>query len=164
VSTWRVPIGVAGVVDNSAHALTISREYPHALNVVWEACTMPEALAQWFGPEHAPATSFIAEVMSGGRWRACLRGGDPEAPLYVSGRYLVIDPPTRLVYSFRWEGDNHEDGMGVDTEVTMTFEALSALRTRVTLRQVGLVSEASRQGHQQGWESCLLRLGKYLAE
>jgi uncharacterized protein YndB with AHSA1/START domain len=152
------------VDDSSTHVLTISREYPHALDEVWRACTVPEALVQWFGPEHAPATSFIAQVISGGRWRACLRSGEPEAPLYVSGRYLVIDPPTHLVFSFRWEGDHHEDGMGVDTEVTMTFEALSARRTRVTLRQIGLVSKASRQGHERGWASCLLRLGKYLAE
>ena len=163
MSTWRARIAVTSVDGNAPHVLTISREYPHALRVVWEACTKPEALAHWFGPEHAPATSFVADVRPGGEWRACLHVGDSQPPLYVSGRYLAIDPRARLVYSFRWEGDNHEDGPGTDTEVTMTFEALSVRRTRVTLRQVGLRSMLSQQGHEQGWESCLLRLERHLS-
>lgn len=162
LSIWGARIEGVSVDDDSTHALTISREYTCALDVVWEACTNPKALARWFGPEHAPANSFVADVRPGGKWRACLRVGDAQAPLYVSGRYLAIDPQSRLVYSFRWEGDNHEDGPGVDTEVTMAFEALSVRRTRVTIRQVGLGSTQSRQGHQQGWEGCLLRLEKYL--
>jgi uncharacterized protein YndB with AHSA1/START domain len=162
MTIWRAQVEVASVDDNSTHVLTISREYPHPLGVVWEACTKPEALARWFGPEHAPATSFVADVRPGGQWRACLHVGESRAPLYVSGRYLAIDPRARLVYSFRWEGANHEDGPGTDTEVTMTFEALSVRRTRITLRQVGLRSTPSQRGHEQGWESCLLRLESYL--
>src|SRR5579859_514755 len=103
------------MIGGLAHELTVVREYPHTRSTVWDACTKPEVLAQWFGPEHAPAISFVADVRRGGFWRACLQAGSGRAPMYVSGTYLAIDPPTRLVYSFRWEGDNHEDGAGVDT-------------------------------------------------
>ena len=148
--------------ESSRHVLTLVREYPHSREDVWEACITSEAMAQWFGPERAPATSFDADVRPMGRWRACLQVGEGKEPLYVSGYYISIHPPRRLVYSFRWEGSNHEDGPGVDTEVTMTFEALSAQRTRVTLHQTGLNSTKSTQGHQEGWESCMSRLGSWL--
>jgi uncharacterized protein YndB with AHSA1/START domain len=142
--------------------LSVVREYPYPIDVVWEACTSTQALVHWFGREHAPAISFVADIRPGGAWRACLTRGETVRPLYVSGHYLEIDPPNVLVFTFRCEGDHHEDGPGVETEVTMELEALAAHRTRLTIGQIGLRSAESVGGHQHGWESCMDRLGAWL--
>ena len=150
--------------DESAKGsmLRIEREFAYTCNMLWRAWTDPELLLLWFGPEHAPAREVVADFRPGGRWRACLDDHETGFPLYVSGRFEEIDPEVRLVFSFRWEGDTHEDGPGVDTLVTVDFVSLTADRTRIVLTQVGLVSEDSADGHARGWSSCLDGLEKSL--
>ena len=138
--------------------LRIERDFAHSISKLWQAWIDPDRLLLWFGPEHAPARDIIADVRKGGDWRACLENDETGSRLYVSGRYEEIIPEKRLVFSFRWEGDTHEDGAGVDTLVTVEFIALAAGRSRLVLTQVGFVSQDSADGHARGWSSCLDRL------
>ncbi len=142
--------------------LRIVHDFAYPLDAVWSAWTTPAAMLEWFGPEHAPALSYTADFAIDGLWRASLRSSDPNNPLWASGRYRVIEPKARLAFTFRWEGDNHEDGPGVETLVTLSFRKLGPRQTRLELLQENLVSAASAEGHEGGWSSSFSRLAKFL--
>lgn len=142
--------------------LRITREFRYPHDRLWSAWTDPARLMRWFGPEHDPASDVAADVRPGGSWRACLTNRDTGRALHVSGVYEEVVPKTRLTFSFRWEGDNHEDGPGVDTLVTVEFIQLAIDRTMLVLTQTGLASVRSADGHTEGWTSCLDRLERAL--
>ncbi|WP_336485915.1 SRPBCC family protein [Methylobacterium nigriterrae] len=141
--------------------LVVEREFAAAPERVWQAWARPEEMVRWLGPVEWPATRVEAVLQVGGAWRACLTARDGSDELWQSGRYLDVDPPHLLRFTFRWEGTNHEDGPGVETIVTVRFERLAGGRTRLTLTQEGLASERSAGGHAYGWSSTLDRLEEY---
>lgn len=147
----------------NAAALTIVREFAAARERVWQAFTDPAAIVRWLGPVDWPASEVQADVREGGAWRACLRAVGRDECLWQSGRYVTIEAPRRLCFTFAWEGDNHEDGLGPQTMVTVVLEEMEAARTRMTFTQAGLSSEQSAGGHTRGWNSCFDRLVQHLA-
>jgi uncharacterized protein YndB with AHSA1/START domain len=142
--------------------LVIAREFAAAPERVWQAWANPEEMVRWLGPVEWQATQVEAVLQVGGAWRACLTARDGSDVLWQSGRYLAVEPPHLLRFTFRWEGKNHEDGPGVETIVTVRFEPLAGGRTRLTLIQEGLASEASARGHAHGWGSTFDRLAQVL--
>jgi uncharacterized protein YndB with AHSA1/START domain len=68
----------------------------------------------------------------------------------VTGRYLVIEPPRRLVYTWRWEGV-HDEG---ESEVTVEFHDVDGA-TEVIVSHAMLPSDVSRRNHANGWTGCL---------
>jgi uncharacterized protein YndB with AHSA1/START domain len=66
---------------------------------VWYALTDPAAVNGWFWPHLDPSTEIDARV--GGSYRFA----GPAALIAVKGRYLEVDPPTRLVFTWQWDGD-----------------------------------------------------------
>jgi uncharacterized protein YndB with AHSA1/START domain len=153
---------VANDAEIVGSTLRIVRDFECSRERLWSAWMEPAALIEWFGPEHDPASEFSADVRVGGSWRACLRSTTNGRCLWVSGQYREIVPQERLVFTFRWEGSDHEDGPGVETVVTLTFLPQAAELTRLVLCQEGLASNASAAGHADGWLSCLVRLKSYL--
>ena len=62
-------------------------------------------MAAWFGPPDVSVKSCELDVREGGLWR--LSGGRQGQPLQaVSGKYLEVTPPERLVFTWGW----HEGG------------------------------------------------------
>jgi len=124
---------------------------------VFAALTVPEEVMRWWGSEDTyRTTSWEGELRVGGRWRAAGRGKD-EQEFWVEGEYLELDPPRKLVQSWKpgWDGGN----------VTTVIYRLDALdgATRVTVRHEGFAGRAQAcESHRQGWERVLAWLGAYL--
>jgi uncharacterized protein YndB with AHSA1/START domain len=140
--------------------LSITRTFRAPPEKLWRAWTDPALMLRWFGPIHAPAFEYASDLRVGGKWSAALN--ESGKILRVSGEYLAIEPPEVLRFSFKWEGDNHEDGPGVDTIVDVRISA-SADGALMLLTQEGLVSTQSREGHEGGWTSALGRLADLLS-
>jgi uncharacterized protein YndB with AHSA1/START domain len=124
----------------ATHEVTIAAP----ATVVWELLTTAEGLVRWVGPEAA------AEPEPGGR----LRWMHPNGATVV-GRFVELDPPRRLVFTYGWE-----DGrMGVPPESTTVEIELSEAEGVTTLRLVhrGLPPEAV-EPHEHGWQYFLGRL------
>jgi len=78
---------------------------------------------------------------------------------YVTGTYIEISRPDRLVYTWAWE----EDGVvGQATEVTIELSA-NGDKTDLVLTHRGFESEDSMNGHKMGWDSSFESLDKLLA-
>jgi uncharacterized protein YndB with AHSA1/START domain len=119
-------------------------------------------LVAWLGPPEWPAVSAEQDLRPGGAWRACLRSTMEDRLLWQSGVYREVAPPERLVFSFKWESDDHEDGAPVETLVTVLLTELSDGRTQMDFTQQGLKSEQSLTGHRHGWTGTFDRLEQWL--
>ncbi len=117
---------------------------------VFAALTDPKELVQWWGsPELYQTTGWEADLRVGGKWKSVGRGADGQ-PFSVEGEYVEIDPPHRLVHTWRapWDG-------GHLTTVHYRLEATKT-GTRVTVRHEGFAGRPdSCSGHADGWQRVL---------
>lgn len=121
---------------------------------VWQAWTAPEALARWWWPERF-RTTYEVDLRVGGAYRFRTADLSDLGVLGISGTFLEIEPPRRLVYTWRWEHD-----AGQQTEVTVEFlDRGGSTELRVTHR--GFADEQDRENHVRGWNDCLDRLVAY---
>jgi uncharacterized protein YndB with AHSA1/START domain len=118
---------------------------------VWRALTDPAALAAWFWPERF-ATVAEVDLRVGGRYRI----DGPGVGMAVAGEYVAVEPPSRLVFTWRWDGEADE------TTVTVEL-APDGTGTEITIVHAGFVDDAGRDNHAKGWSDCLDRLPAWLA-
>jgi uncharacterized protein YndB with AHSA1/START domain len=124
---------------------------PELLFALW---TEPAQLLRWWAPEGYETSVHALDTRPGGRWRTTLhRSGSPA--LALSGVYRIVEPPTRLAFSWAWEDDS--GARGHETEVMVTFEATPG-GTRLVLLQQRFESRQARDGHTAGWSACFDRL------
>jgi uncharacterized protein YndB with AHSA1/START domain len=131
--------------------LEISRTLAAPVDAVWRALTEPGALAAWFWPDRF-ATTVEVDLRVGGRYRI----DGPGAGMAVTGEYVAVDEPARLVSTWRWDGEPDE------TLVTSTLTAVGAATELVVVHE-RFTDDAVRDRHAQGWSDCLGRLPDWLA-
>ena len=132
-------------------ALEIRRTFPASRERVFRAWTRPEELNRWSAPRDAVATTEV-DLRVGGRYRIVMRG--PDGRTYsVGGVYREVDPPSRLVYTWKWEGTPD----AVDSVVTVEFLERGR-STEVVLRHAGLTDDGDRSRHEDGWNACFDKL------
>jgi glutathione S-transferase len=138
--------------EQSELTLEVRRTFAAPRQRVFDAWTRAEELRRWFAP--GPLTTAVAEVdlRVGGRYRVTMRGPDG-AEHTVTGVYRAIEPPKRLVYSWRWE-DKPSAG---ESTVTVEFHERGR-STEVVLRHEGLPSAKEIAEHEHGWNGCLEKL------
>jgi uncharacterized protein YndB with AHSA1/START domain len=130
--------------------VTVSREIGAPAEVLFDAWLEPRSLGGWLRPSVISETRAEVDAQVGGEFRIVMvRGG---AEVLHSGRYLEIDRPRRLVFSWRSPATG-----GRDSIVTVTFQE-RADSTLVEICQVGLADGAARADHHQGWSDILREL------
>jgi uncharacterized protein YndB with AHSA1/START domain len=113
---------------------------------VFRALTSDEITKWWGSPDMYQTTGYTADLRVGGAWKATGVGSDG-SPFAVEGEFLEIDPPHRLVQTWKpgW------DPIGATT-LTYHLAAIST-GTRVTLRHTGFGANRESCGHHAfGWE------------
>jgi len=133
--------------------LRIDRTLPVPPERVWRALTDPVALAAWFWPAHFHTTAAV-DARPGGRFRIDGPGG-PGGGIGVTGEYAVVESPSRLVFTWRWDG---EDGQ---TLVTIELSGVEG-GTALTLTHERFASDPDRDNHYIGWSDCLARLPAFV--
>jgi uncharacterized protein YndB with AHSA1/START domain len=132
------------------YSLTVSREIAAPADVLFDAWLEPASLGTWLRPSVISETRAEVDARVGGGFRIVMvRDG---AELLHSGRYLEIDRPRRLVFSWNSPATGHRDSI-----VTVTFQERSG-STLVEIHQVGLPDEEARAGHHEGWSDGLREL------
>jgi uncharacterized protein YndB with AHSA1/START domain len=144
-------------------ALRVQRTFDAPRALVWRAWSRPEVLLLWMGPVEWPAFEVMSNFRVGGQWRIGLKSPETGETLWQGGVYREIVEPERLVFTFKWEGDNHEDGAPVDTLVTVELQEAADGRTDMSFTHEGLKDERSLTNHAYGWGSTVDRLEAWLA-
>ena len=134
-----------------AVALEVRRTLPATRDRVFRAWTRPEELNRWSAPGEAVPTTEV-DLRVGGRYRIVMRGPDGITHT-VGGVYRVIEPPSRLVYTWKWEGNPS----AVESVVTVEFHERGEF-TEVIVRHEGLADAEDRNRHEHGWVGCLDKL------
>jgi len=138
----------------SPTSLVVSRIYPASQERVFKAWTDANQLGQWFAPSDDYTTQATVDLRVGHEYRIAIthKGGNVHA---VVGTYHLIDPPRKLVYTWRWEG------APADTLVTIEFTPKGD-STEVTITHDRFADLETRNKHSEGWTGCLERLGRKL--
>jgi uncharacterized protein YndB with AHSA1/START domain len=139
----------------SPSSLVISRTYPASVERVFKAWTDANQLGQWFAPTDDYTTKANVDLRIGREYRIAIthKGGNVHT---IVGTYHLIEPPRKLVYTWRWD-----NGPAADTLVTVDF-APDGEATKVTITHEQFVSTEDRDKHNEGWNGCLNRLQRTL--
>jgi len=133
--------------------LEITRRLSAPPPVVFRACTEPEELAKWWGPEGFTTASVELDLRVGGSYRIAMQPPDGEL-FHLTGQFTQIDPRERLAYTFRWEPADPDD---LENLVTLTFRDAHGA-TEVLLDHGPFATEERRALHDDGWSESLERL------
>jgi uncharacterized protein YndB with AHSA1/START domain len=137
------------IVERTSNCeLVVTRTFNAPARIVFDAWTKPELLKRWWAPKSFGVSLFECEqgLRVGGAYRFAF-GRDPRNPEVFSGRYLEVNPSSRLVLTQRYERMAHVG----DVVVTADFEE-SQGRTRLTLRQLFPSKEALEGALMSGME------------
>jgi uncharacterized protein YndB with AHSA1/START domain len=143
-------------VEQPEVATVVEREIRIAARpeTVFEFFVDPEKMQQWKGRK------ADLDPRPGGMYRV-----EINEQAVARGEYLEIDAPSRVVFTWGWEGQETGDGehavppgsSRVEVDLTPDGEG-----TLVRLRHLDL-PEQSREIHGQGWDLYLGRLAKVAA-
>lgn len=131
------------------------------LALAWAMWTEPRHLQRWLlGPEGWTMPLCEMDLRPGGAWRWGWRKGDGET-MEMTGEFLEVEPPHRLVTTERWGGD------WAETVNTFTFEETAPGHTTMTVL-MRWPTKADRDralgtGMADGTDTSYDRLDAYLA-
>jgi uncharacterized protein YndB with AHSA1/START domain len=151
----RLPRAVADVAEGTIFAAV---DIGAPVERVFAALTVPGEIVKWWGsPDTYRTTEWVADLRPGGRWRAAGQSVDGK-PFSVEGEFLEVDPPRRLVQTWKpdWDG-------GHVTTITYRLDPIEG-GTRLTMRHEGFAGRAeSCEGHSEGWQRVLGWLSAHAA-
>jgi uncharacterized protein YndB with AHSA1/START domain len=138
--------------------LVVTRIVNAPRRLVFQAWTVPEQVARWWGPQGFVTTHCDMDIRPGGAFRLCMRSPDG-TDYWKRGVYREIVAPERIVFTFAWE--DAEGKPGHELLTTVTFADAGA-GTRLTLHQARFETVERCQDHRTGWTSCLERFAEYM--
>jgi uncharacterized protein YndB with AHSA1/START domain len=146
--------------QNMNTTLQITRVIKAPRERVYAAWTDPSQLRQWFGPETTQTKELIADPRVGGEFRWSLINCDGEE-MTVAGEFRELTPDRKIVFTWQWQDDELWDNQ---TSVVTVELADREGGTEVCLTHEQLPSEQSRDNHEEGWTSLLVKLENYCAK
>ena len=110
----------------SEREITLTREFDAPRELLFEAFSKPEHVAQWWGQKGSTLVACDMDFRPGGAWRFVERAADGNEYGF-RGQIREIVPPERIVQTFEFEGMP-----GHISVETMVLEDLGG-RTRLTV-------------------------------
>ncbi len=151
-------MGSPGYSREEEEVLVLERVYEASAQRIFAAWTDPQQVALWWGPPGSAVQVVELDCRRGGRYRFGITY--PDRPrFFISGSYEAVEPPHRLVFSWRWESPEMDIGL---SRVTIELAAEGA-RTRLRLSHALLPSVEARRNHREGWLGILENLAGFLA-
>ncbi len=123
---------------------------------VFAAWTEPGQVAEWFGPPGMKTTHCRLDLRVGGGWE--LTGEGLGTSRAISGKYLAIDPPRLLSFTWAWhESGSLDTPREHETTVTLEFKPVGR-RTEMTLTQARFRDATGAANHYRGWSGSFEKL------
>ncbi|WP_324644379.1 SRPBCC domain-containing protein [Pseudarthrobacter sp. LT1] len=142
----------------SGLVLNLECTVPATPEETFRLLTEPDELAAWWGPHGFTIPAVEVNLVAGGRYRFTMAPPEGE-PFHLSGTFLEIDPPWRVVYTFSWEEPAPDDR---ETVVDLSL-ARADSGTHVVLSQGPFLTEERLALHTAGWSDSFQKLGTVLA-
>ncbi|HSE09711.1 MAG TPA: SRPBCC domain-containing protein [Nocardioidaceae bacterium] len=120
---------------------------------VFRALAEPADLARWWGPHGFITHVLELDLRVGGGYRFTMQPPEGDA-FHLSGEYLEVVPPHRLVYTFRWDEPDPDDR---ETTATLRLDAPDE-ETEITLSQGEFATVERLELHRSGWTDSFERL------
>jgi uncharacterized protein YndB with AHSA1/START domain len=134
--------------DTTVPTVQLRRRLKAPAKHVFELWTNPQWMARWMSPfPGAVDCQASADPRPGGAFRLVMTSA--EASREVSGTYVQVDPPRKLV--FTWIGPLTDN---VNTLVTLELHAQGD-ETDLVLTHERLPTTAIHAGHTRGWGNIL---------
>jgi uncharacterized protein YndB with AHSA1/START domain len=120
---------------------------------VFRALTDASELARWFGPRGGTLPELSLELRVCGRYRFTMKPPGCER-FHLSGEFLEVEFPHRLVYTFRYEEPAPDDR---ETVVVLALAALGQT-TEIFLLQDPFATAERLALHRTGWTESFEKL------
>ena len=133
-------------VAGSGTTLNLWHRFEASPERVFDAWTRPETLRLWWCPAGWHLAEIEMDLRVGGTYRISMWRESGAQIVAVHGRFLEIQPPKRLVYTWRWDGVFPDMP---ETIVTVEFRALAG-GTELAPRQ-GVLELPMCGRHLSGW-------------
>jgi uncharacterized protein YndB with AHSA1/START domain len=85
-------------------AVSLQRRFAGPREKVFQAWTNPEALRRWWCPAGWTAGDIRVDLRPGGTYRIEMRLNGGGQTVCVTGVFIQVRPPEKLVYTWRWVG------------------------------------------------------------
>jgi uncharacterized protein YndB with AHSA1/START domain len=125
---------------------------------VFRMLTEPIEMARWWGPRGFTLPETELDLRVAGRYRFSMQPPDGDL-FHLSGEFLEIDPPSRLVYTFGWDEPTPDDR---ETVVTLSLTDLGDA-TEISLSQGLFATEERLSLHRNGWLESFEKLRTVIA-
>jgi uncharacterized protein YndB with AHSA1/START domain len=137
-------------------SLTLKRQLKAPPAKVFAAWTDPEKMKRWMGPGEIKTMRAESDPRVGGRYRFVMQA--PNGEEYdVGGVYREVVTNEKLVFTWAWKSAPERESL-----VTLLLKP-DGDGTLLTLTHEQFADEESRDGHEQGWNSALDKLEKFIA-
>ncbi|MBK6512868.1 MAG: SRPBCC domain-containing protein [Polyangiaceae bacterium] len=145
----------------SSNELRLTRVYDAPVRAVWDAWTLPEQVAKWWGPRGFTLTTHEKDLRAGGTWRYTMHG--PDGVDYPNiATYFVVEPYQKLVYDH-----GATDDRPPLFRVTVTFSEDSGKTTMemiMTLASPEAAAEIAKHIKKAGGHATWDRLAEHLEQ
>ena len=138
--------------------LRLRRKFSKPPAQVFQAWTQPEALKRWWCPPGWQPAGISVDVRVGGLYRIGMRRTSDGKPVSIEGRFLEVEPPHKLVYTWLWLGAMERMP---ETRVTVEFLPLDE-GTEIALTHDNFPDVPSWQQHRSGWIAACDRMERIL--
>lgn len=146
--------------DRTLRMVHTFKAEPERLFAAW---TDPAQFVEWFGPHGMTNTHCRFDLRVGGSWELAGEGLGTRRAL--SGRYLEIEPPRRLSFTWAWHATGTLDSPREhETVVTLELKPVVGRRTELTLIQTRFRDATGARNHHWGWTASFEKLDVFLAQ
>jgi uncharacterized protein YndB with AHSA1/START domain len=132
------------------NAFTLTRRIAARPAIVFDALTTADGVASWWGPSEQPVTLAEMDARIGGAFRVRFKTDDG-LEHEASGEFLEMDPPRRVVMSWRWTIEGEPDEAEKTSRIEIDLHGANAGATELTFKHEGLATLASVASHENGW-------------
>ena len=139
----------------ATETLRIERTFQAPAAAVFDAWTSEEVLRRWWHAGHDwETTEAEVDLRVGGVVRVVMRDPHKDAEYGGGGNYTEIEPPSRLAFTWTWDGDTRQTLIEVDFEetdgvTTVSFTHSGLWDEEAVRRPRGRLGQALRQPRAQ---------------
>jgi len=143
------------IASEGRDVATIVRHFDSAPMAVWRAWTESEQMRRWFGSDpQGTVIAASADVRPGGNYSVTFADGDGTQHT-ASGKYLEVEPYSRLVFSWHWKSE-----AGVTSMVTVLLKP-DGKGTIMHFQHAG-IGYGSSHNFEKGWQDTFDKLERVL--